>query len=102
MTTQSESVPEARVFETGTNQWRKFDAWPPKEAKPRTLFLAAGGRVGFTPDSSAAPAFDEYVSDPAKPVPFLDAVANRMTADYMIQDQRFAGRRPRSRATRGP
>ncbi|WP_165067682.1 CocE/NonD family hydrolase [Paludisphaera rhizosphaerae] len=88
------TVPEARVFETGTNQWRTFQVWPPKEAKPKTLYLTSGGRVSFSPDSSSAPMFDEYVSDPAKPVPFIDAVSNRMTADYMIQDQRFAGRRP--------
>ena len=88
------AFPEARVFETGTNQWRTFEVWPPKAAKPRTLYLAAGGRVSFAPESSTAATFDEYVSDPAKPVPFIDAVSNRMTADYMIQDQRFAARRP--------
>ncbi|MDG3004523.1 CocE/NonD family hydrolase [Paludisphaera mucosa] len=89
------ALPEARVFETGTNQWRTFDAWPPKAAKPKTLYLAAGGGVAFSPpESAASPSFDEYVSDPAKPVPFIDAVSNRMTGDYMIQDQRFASRRP--------
>lgn len=87
-------LPEARVFETGTNQWREFDAWPPKAAKPKTLYLAAEGRVTFSPpEPGAATAFDEYVSDPAKPVPFLDEISNRMTGDYMIQDQRFASRR---------
>ncbi|WP_165252533.1 CocE/NonD family hydrolase [Paludisphaera soli] len=88
-------APEARVFETGTNQWRSFDAWPPKAAKPKTLHLAAEGRVSFTPpEPSTGPAYDEFVSDPAKPVPFIEAVSNRMTGDYMIQDQRFASRRP--------
>lgn len=90
-------LPEARVFETGTNQWREFDAWPPREARPRTLHLAAGGVVALTPPegaAGAAPTFDEYVSDPARPVPFVEEVTNRMTGDYMIQDQRFASRRP--------
>ncbi len=91
----SRHFPEARVFETGTNQWREFDAWPPEAAKPKSLFLAAGGRVSFSPpEPDAGPPYDEYVSDPAKPVPFIDAISNRMTADYMIQDQRFAARRP--------
>lgn len=88
------TFPEARVFETGTNQWREFDAWPPKAAKPKSLYLAAEGRVTFAPPGGGpATAFDEYVSDPAKPVPFLDEVSNRMTGDYMIQDQRLASRR---------
>ena len=91
----AEALPEAQVFETGANQWRTFDAWPPKEAKPRSLHLAPGGRVAFSPpEGEPSPGFDEFVSDPAKPVPFLEAVVNRMTGDYMIQDQRFASRRP--------
>ncbi|MDR3620234.1 MAG: CocE/NonD family hydrolase [Paludisphaera borealis] len=89
------SLPEAWVFETGTNQWRSFDAWPPRQAKPRSLYLAPGGRVAFSaPEASQGPDYDEYVSDPAKPVEFIDHIANRMTSDYMIQDQRFAARRP--------
>lgn len=88
------TTPEARVFETGTNQWREFDAWPPKAARPKTLFLAAGGRVDFSPpEPGSGQAYDEYVSDPSKPVPFIEEVSNRMTGDYMIQDQRFASRR---------
>lgn len=87
--------PEARVFETGTNQWRSFDAWPPRSAKPRSLYLAPKGRVTFAPpEASAAPGYDEYFSDPSKPVGFIDQIASRMTGDYMIQDQRFASRRP--------
>lgn len=87
--------PEARVFETGTNQWRAFDAWPPRSAKPRSLYLGAGGRVTFAPPEAApTPPYDEYVSDPSKPVGFIDQISSRMTGDYMIQDQRFASRRP--------
>jgi uncharacterized protein len=88
------SFPEAWVFETGTNQWRTFDAWPPRQAKTRSLYLASGGKVSFSaPDTSQGQDYDEYVSDPARPVEFIDHVANRMTSDYMIQDQRFASRR---------
>lgn len=87
--------PEAQVFETGTNRWRSFDAWPPREAKPRSLHLAAGGRVTFAPpDASPAPGYDEYISDPSKPVGFTEQISGRMPADYMTQDQRFASRRP--------
>lgn len=89
------SIPKAWVFETGTNQWRKHDAWPPKEARPRLLYLAAGGQLSSEPaatDDSAA--FDEYVSDPAKPVPYVGYIFDRMSGSYMTADQRFAARRP--------
>jgi uncharacterized protein len=87
-------LPEAYVFETGRNQWRKHDEWPPKGAAERTLYFAPGGRLSFEqPDGEAAPAFDEYVSDPAKPVPFTEETSPGMTYSYMTSDQRFASRR---------
>jgi putative CocE/NonD family hydrolase len=84
-------LPEAYVFETGTNEWEKYDAWPPRNAQKRTLYLHPGGRLSFSAPASGE--FDEYVSDPAKPVPFQDAPANRMTREYMTADQRLQGRR---------
>jgi uncharacterized protein len=83
---------EATVFETGRNQWRTLDAWPPKGTRPLTFYLADGGRL-----KNAAPVdegFDEYVSDPRKPVPFIEDVNIGMTREYMTADQRFAARRP--------
>ncbi len=91
----SPDFPEARVFETGTNQWREFDTWPPKKTQRRSIFLSQGGRLSFeTPGDSGDSGYDEYVSDPARPVPFVDQITPKMTGDYMIQDQRFASRRP--------
>jgi len=91
----SADFPEARVFETGTNQWREYDAWPPKQAQKRSIFLGQGGHLAFEPPGSSGERdFDEYVSDPARPVPFVDRITHKMTGDYMIQDQRFASRRP--------
>jgi len=88
--------PEAWVFETGTNQWRRFTAWPPKETRPTPLYLRAGGQLAFAPSANPAPesGCDEYPSDPAKPVPFLDKIAIGMSPEYMVEDQRFAARRP--------
>ncbi|HEY1859676.1 MAG TPA: CocE/NonD family hydrolase, partial [Gemmataceae bacterium] len=88
--------PEAWVFETGTNVWRKHDAWPPKNAKPKSLYFHAGGKLrdDIPADASPEDGHDEYVSDPAKPVPFIDKIAIGMSAEYMTADQRFAGRRP--------
>jgi putative CocE/NonD family hydrolase len=87
--------PEAWVFETGTNQWRKHDAWPPKTARCRPLYLDAHERLSWqAPAGETAEQFDEYVSDPNKPVPFLDQIDIGMKPEYMVGDQRFAGRRP--------
>jgi uncharacterized protein len=86
--------PEAWVFETGTNQWRQHDAWPPKTAKRQSLYLHGKGRLAWKKPVSGEERYDEYVSDPAKPVPYRDKIAIGMNPDYMVADQRFAGRRP--------
>jgi putative CocE/NonD family hydrolase len=84
----------ATVFETGTNVWRRYEAWPPREAQPRTLYFAPGGRLSFTPPTDTAPAFDSWVSDPNKPVPFIGYAALGVPQEYMVSDQRFAATRP--------
>ncbi|GAC1469634.1 MAG: CocE/NonD family hydrolase [Isosphaeraceae bacterium] len=90
----AEALPEAYVFETGTNRWRKLDAWPPRSAKPKTIYLRDGGALAFDPPRDEdSQAFDEYVSDPARPVPFQGEIDNRMSREYMTADQRFASRR---------
>ena len=88
--------PEAWVFETGTNQWRQYDKWPPQKAKSRSLHFHADQRLSFdTPTiKNKQHAFDEYLSDPNKPVPYINKISTGMTAEYMIDDQRFASRRP--------
>ncbi|HEU0122834.1 MAG TPA: CocE/NonD family hydrolase [Bryobacteraceae bacterium] len=83
---------EAVVYETGANQWRQFAAWPPTEAVQRTLHLQADGRLGWNPSSRGGNS--EYTSDPAKPVPSTSYIANTMTTEYMVDDQRHAAARP--------
>ncbi|HWR35832.1 MAG TPA: CocE/NonD family hydrolase, partial [Clostridia bacterium] len=85
-------LPEAFVFETGSNEWKQYDAWPPKQAKQTSLYLHANGKLSFDPPA-ANEAFDEYVSDPAKPVPFYSETQIGMAQPYMVDDQRWAGRR---------
>jgi putative CocE/NonD family hydrolase len=88
-------MPEAYMFMTGLNEWRRHGEWPPKAAKPMTVYLQANGRLGTQAPADDAPgAFDEYVSDPARPVPFVGYVVGGMTSDYMTEDQRFAAQRP--------
>jgi putative CocE/NonD family hydrolase len=86
------SMPEAWMFLTGVNEFRRLDAWPLKDATPTTLYFDAGGVLSRTPPARADQ-FDEYVSDPARPVPYVGYIAPGMTADYMTEDQRFASRR---------
>ncbi len=85
----------ALAFEAGTNQWRRFDAWPPKAATPRALYLRENGGVSFDAPTGTQTAFaDRYVSDPAKPVPYTMGVTFGFNAQYPTEDQRFASRRP--------
>ena len=85
--------PKAYVFETGTNVWRQYDAWPPKNTESKTLYLNDKGRLTFEPPTAAGESFDEYVSDPAKPVPFVGYSALAVPQEYMDADQRFAATR---------
>jgi putative CocE/NonD family hydrolase len=87
------ALPEAYVFETGTNVWREYPTWPPPGAKPRTLYFREAGGLSFEPPGEAD-ASDSYVSDPSKPVPWVGYTAQTMPEEYMVSDQRFAATRP--------
>jgi hypothetical protein len=84
--------PKAVVFETGTNVWRNFDAWPPKAARAKTLYFHAGGKLSFEAPTEAK-GVDEYVSDPNHPVPFVGYTTDTVPQRYMVDDQRFASYR---------
>ncbi|MBN2265385.1 MAG: CocE/NonD family hydrolase [Candidatus Aminicenantes bacterium] len=96
------AAPKAWLFETGANEWRRYEAWPPRKAREATLYLLPGGKLGFDPKGGEGAgeseghdgAFDEYVSDPARPVPVIGHAGDGMPGDYMAEDQRFAARRP--------
>jgi uncharacterized protein len=86
------ALPEAWMFLTGMNEFRRLESWPPKPLQPTTFYFHADG--GLSRTAPAGPRqFDEYVSDPAKPVPYVGYTAGGMTGDYMTEDQRFASRR---------
>ena len=89
-------LPEAYVFETGSNKWSTYDAWPPKDARQVKYYFSAQGKLSTAPppNESRTPQADRYTSDPANPVPYADGVHLRRTNEYMIDDQRFASRRP--------
>jgi putative CocE/NonD family hydrolase len=88
------TMPEAQVFDAGTNEWRSFDAWPPRESSRRSLYMHARGRLTF--DAPAADeGFDEYVSDPARPIPYRPRPIEwtygpgSRWPQWMTEDQRF-------------
>ncbi len=86
---------KATVFETGTNVWRHYPSWPPPGVQEKTLYFQPGGKLAWLPPAAdSARGFDEYVSDPNKPVPFLAYYAVAVPPEYMVSDQRFAATRP--------
>jgi len=87
-------LPAAFVFETGTNIWREYASWPPKNTESKMLYFRENGGLSFEPPTDAAGAFDEYVSDPSKPVPFVSYPSTSVPQEYMVADQRFAASRP--------
>ena len=87
------NFPEATIFVTGTNEWRSFETWPPKNVTEKKIYLGQGASASFSAPAGKQD-FDEYVSDPAHPVPYTADVHLHRTTSYMTDDQRFASRRP--------
>jgi len=94
------NLPVVSAFETGTNRWRQLPAWP-GNVKPTQLHLRAGGKLSFTAPGSDDAAYAEYVSDPAKPVPFhprpvppLGAGDGQAWRHWLVDDQRHVDSRP--------
>jgi len=87
------TLPEATIFFSGENQWHQLSQWPPKEKSDKTIYLQAGGKLNWSKPSDTSGS-SEYISDPAKPVPYTEDVHSGRTTEYMTDDQRFAARRP--------
>jgi len=96
-------VAEATTFEAGTNTWRTWTSWPPKsEIDERNLYFQPGGRLSFdAPKDTGEEAFDSYISDPARPVPYRHRpveptyfAAGSGWPTWLVEDQRFVDDRP--------
>jgi putative CocE/NonD family hydrolase len=87
-------MPEATVFETGSNQWHTYDKWPPADSQAKKLYINENQSLSFNKPANKKTRFDRYISDPAKPVPFTAEITNRVPRSYMVEDQRFASWRP--------
>jgi uncharacterized protein len=93
---------EALLFQTGSDTWTSFNAWPPQEAQKKNLYFGEGGKLSFDPPAtSSAEAFDSYVSDPAHPVPYRHRPVDMTYPNdhpgswytWLVQDQRFVDNR---------
>lgn len=82
-------LPPVSTFETGKNEWKTFASWPPKEAEDKNLYFLPNGKLSFQAPKAGEILQSEYVSDPNKPVPFLNRKSMDMDRDYMTADQRF-------------
>ncbi|GAC1593386.1 MAG: CocE/NonD family hydrolase [Ginsengibacter sp.] len=94
---------KATIFETGSNEWRRYEQWPPKGVNYKNIYLStdhqlSNSNIIVATMKAPSPAnkldYDEYISDPAHPVPYTQDVHERRTIEYMSDDQRFAYRRP--------
>ncbi len=89
-------LPEALMFDTGLKEWKSFDAWPPTEIPPVKLTFHKNGRLGINESEKNPELVFDYVSDPAKPVPYRSETEGLVFTPraYMTDDQRHASRRP--------
>ena len=89
------TLPEAIVFETGTNKWRSYDNWPPEIAVEKNLYFHPDGKLSFDPPGrSSGDISDSFISDPDKPVPWSAEIRTSQGHLWMVEDQRFAASRP--------
>jgi putative CocE/NonD family hydrolase len=100
------NTPRVFIYETGADQWHRYDAWPRVCAqgcaeRSRNLYLLADGKIGFDkPASTTKAKYDEYVSDPAKPVPYrtrptlASSAPDATWGEWLVDDQRNAAARP--------
>jgi uncharacterized protein len=96
-------TPPVLIYNTGENRWERFKSWPLScsqgcSNKPRPLYLTANGGLSFDAPDAAMPKYDEYVSDPAKPVPYRPRPVVESDGDawrrWLVNDQRFVDGRP--------
>lgn len=90
---------EASCFQTGSNQWKTYNTWPPKDAVKKKLYANADGSCGFDKPTTAV-GFVSYISDPKKPVPYRTQPIEATYGEgsrwrpWQVEDQRFVSSRP--------
>lgn len=93
-------IKEVNVFDTGANRWRDVPDWSPTGSSDQAFYLMEDGKLVLANGMTGRPMparnnpFDEYVSDPMKPVPYTQKITLNYPRDFMTEDQRFAASRP--------
>ncbi len=87
-----DQVKEANIFFSGSNEWKQLPQWPLASMQPKPIYLQNNGTLSF--EKNQHKGYTQYTSDPAKPVPYTEDVHLDRTKEYMLDDQRFAARRP--------
>jgi len=92
----SGDIPEAWTFRTGSNEWIRNDAWPPKQGVDSKLYLQKDRALSFSPPAASPQGFDSFVSDPANPVPYRPRPIELRSGwtTWLVEDQRFVDHRP--------
>ena len=85
--------PEAYGFDTGKNRWQQFKAWPPMNLQKAAFYLHPDEKLDFSAPTQSAASFDEYISDPNRPVPFVSRLTTHWGKKFLSEDQRFAWQR---------
>jgi putative CocE/NonD family hydrolase len=90
------NIKEVNTFDTGANEWRDYATWEPPVSTETPLYLQANGKLSFTDavGKGGRADYDEYVSDPLKPVPYTQKITLNYPRDFMTEDQRFVAGRP--------
>jgi putative CocE/NonD family hydrolase len=94
------TIAKVTAFETGTNQWQNLKSWPAGKPEEQKLYLQPAGKLAFAAPAAAQPGYEDYVSDPAKPVPYLPRPINISSEgpeeawqSWLLSDQRDAASR---------
>jgi putative CocE/NonD family hydrolase len=94
---QEHKLPDAWVYDTGTEEWKSYNTWPPKNTLEKQLWLEEDGKLQWKAPNGTHESFDEYISDPSKPVPYTAPFLSARSfynRQYLSEDQRFASTRP--------
>jgi len=92
-------IKETNLFDTGANEWKNFETYNPTNGTDTALYLTDSGGLTFKQDAMTASGkynegYNEYVSDPSKPVPYTQKITLNYPRDFMTEDQRFVAGRP--------
>lgn len=91
----ADNIKEATIFFSGSNEWKHLPKWPVDNMQLQPIYLQSNGAISFHENKTPQlPAYSAYTSDPAKPVPYTEDIHLERTREYMLDDQRFAARRP--------